>query len=378
MTVLGLAYRQLRHDRGRSALTCLGIACVVAVILFLQGFQQGLYTQLRRVALDRGADLIAAQGGVRNTIGSRSVIPQMARGAVEAVAGVEVAHPMTALPIIYRKGGRRSPLFLFVVDSAGGPDRTPVGTLPNEEGQILIDRSIARLYDLRPGDDFIVAGYAFRVSGVTAATSALWTPIAFLNFDSLLEFYFESGLADDISAFPLLSYLLLDVEPGYDPLEVARSVEAAVPDVDVYEPIDMARNDEALGRTMLGALVMLLVGIAYAAGLLVVALLMFTTAEARHRDLGILKAVGFPVRTIAVSVVAEIALLLCGAIPIGVATAWSLAVATHAVMPLYLVLPLAPGPLLTVLVGCLAFGLVGGLGPLWFVRRLDPHEVFAT
>ncbi len=354
------------------------MASVFAVILFLQGFNQGLRTQLRLVALDRGADLIATQAGVRNMIGARSVIPQMTRAQVEAIDGVAIAHPMTALPIIYEKDGRKSALFLFVVDSVGGPQRTIAGTLPGTEGQILIDRSIAQMFDLSPGDSLVLAGYAFDISGITEPMSALWTPFAFVGFDSLIEFYFEANLADDISAFPLLSYLLLQVEGEEDPVEVAERVEASVPDVDVFLPNEMARQDEALGETMLGALVTLLVGIAYAAGLVVVALFMFTAAEARRRDLGILKAIGFPATAIAGSVAVEVALLLAVAVPLGVGIAVGLAALTHATTPIYLIRPLLPGPLAWSTGALIAFALIGGLAPLWLVRGLDPHEVFQT
>jgi putative ABC transport system permease protein len=376
--MFALAFRQVRWDGVRSALTCLGIAAVFAVMLLLQGFRQGLNTQLRTVALDRGADLIAAQAGVRNMIGARSVIPQMARGQVEAVPGVRLASPMTALPLIYEKGGRKSALFLFVVDWTGGPRATSEGRLLEEEGEILIDRAMAQMFDLAPGDDFVVAGYPFRIAGVTEPMSALWTPFAFLGYDSLIEFYFEADLADDISAFPLLSYLLIHVEAWAEPDVVARSVEAAVPDVDVHTPEAMARNDEALGETMLGALLRLLIGIAYAAGLLVVALFMFTGAETRRRDLGVLKALGFPERTIVTSIVAEVAVLLALALPLGVVLAQALTVLVHATMPIYLIRPTVPGPLATAVVALIGFALAGALGPLRLVRGLDPHEVFRT
>lgn len=176
------------------------------------------------------------------------MIPQMSRAQVEAVEGVSVAHPMTTLPIIYEKDGRKSALFLFVVDSAGGPEEALEGRLPTGEGEILIDRSLAQMYHLAPGDDFVVGGYSFVIAGVTKPLSALWTPFGFLSYDSLLEFYFEAELADDISAFPLLSYLLIETEPGADAVVVAERVEAAVPEVDVYLPDVLARNDEALGR----------------------------------------------------------------------------------------------------------------------------------
>jgi ABC-type antimicrobial peptide transport system permease subunit len=350
----------------------------MAVILFLQGFREGLNTQLRGVALSRGADLIAAQAGVGNMIGARSVIPQMTRAQVEAIEGVRLAHPMTTLPIIYEKEGRKSALFLFVVDSAGGPRETVAGSLLQWEGQILIDRSVAQMFDLAPGDDFVVAGFGFEIAGVVAPVSALWTPFAFLSFDSLIEFYFEANLADDISAFPLLSYLLLELEPGEEETDVARRVEAAVPEVDVYSPETMARNDEALGQTMLGALVGLLIGIAYAAGLVVVALFMFTSAEARRQDLGILKALGFPDGRLATAIVAEVVLFMGLAVPLGVAMAQGLATVAHAAMPIYLIRPTLPGPLLWTIGGSVVFAIVGALGPLRLVRGLDPHEVFRT
>jgi putative ABC transport system permease protein len=302
----------------------------------------------------------------------------MTRAQVEGVEGVRLANPMTTLPIIYEKDGRKSALFLFVVDSAGAPEEVIAGRLTEGEGQILIDQSLAQMFGLGPGDDFVVAGYRFVIAGVTRPMSALWTPFAFLNYDSLIEFYFEADLADDISAFPLLSYLLITVQPGADPLTVASRIDDAVPEVDVFLPEVMARNDEALGKTMLGALLALLIGVAYVAGLLVVALFMFTAAEARRRDLGILKALGFSDKAIATSIVGEVVILLGLAIPFGIALAHVLTAAAHATMPIYLIRPTLPGPLLWAIGGCVLFSLVGALGPLRFIRRLDPHEVFQT
>lgn len=129
---------------------------------------------------------------------------------------------------------------------------------------------------------------------------------------------------------------------------------------------------------MLGALLSLLIGVAYVAGLLVVALFMFTAAEGRRHDLGILKALGFPVRAILASIVGEMVMLVGLAIPLGVALALALTAVTHATMPIYLIRPTVPGPLLWAIAASLVFALIGALGPLRFIRRLDPHEVFQT
>jgi putative ABC transport system permease protein len=250
------------------------------------------------------------------------------------------------------------------------------GRLLEGDGEILIDRSMSQLFDLAPTDDYVVAGYPFEIVGIVEATSALWTPFAFSNYDSLIEFYFEADLADDISAFPLLSYLLITVEPGTDPSAVAGLIEQAVPDVDVFLPEVLASADEALGQTMLGAVLTILVAVAYVAGLLVVALFMFTAAEARRRDLGILKAIGFGNRAILTSIVAEVVMLMAVAIPFGIALAQVLTAAARATMPVYLILPNVPAPLMLAVGGCGVFALLGALGPLRLIRRLEPVEVF--
>ena len=374
--MIRLALHQLRSDPGRSIVTCLGIAAVFATILLLQGFREGLRSQLRDVALDRGADLIATQSGVRNMVGARSVIPQLARDQVESVDGVRLAHPMTTLPLIYEGGGRKSAIFLVITDSVGGVGTVEEGRLLEGEGEIVVDRSLARIHGLGVDDTLTVAGYDFDIVGVTEPTAALWTPLAFSDFDSLIEFYFESNLANDLSAFPLVSYLLVDLETGADRDAVARAIEAAVPDVDVFTPVELARNDAELGETMLGAILDVLIALAYAAGLLVVALFMFTTAQGRRRDLGILKALGFPERTILTSVVAEAGILTAAAVPVGVGIASLTAAGVHQLMPLYRILPVVPGPLLMAVVGCGVFALVGAYVPQRLIRRVDPVEVF--
>lgn len=374
--MLGLAVRQLRADRSRSLLTCLGIAAIFATILLLQGFQAGLRSQLRDVALERDADLIATQAGIRNMVGARSVIPQLAREEVESVEGVRLAHPMTTLPLIYEGGGRKSAIFLVVTDSVGGADGVEEGRLLRGEGEIVVDRGLARIHGLAAGDALTIAGYDFEVVGITEPTAALWTPFAFTNFDSLIEFYFESNLADDLSAFPLVSFFLMELTPEADPGVVAAAVEAGVPDVDVFAPEELAHNDAELGETMLGAILDVLIGLAYVAGLLVVALFMFTTAQGRRRDLGILKALGFADRTILASVVGEAGILTALAIPLGIGIASVTAAGVHAFMPLYRILPLVPGSVAAAVVGCGAFALAGALVPLRLIRGVEPVEVF--
>jgi hypothetical protein len=70
-----LAWRQLQLDPLRTVLTAVAVGSVIAVVLMLEGFEQGQYHQLEQIVLKRNGHLIATQAGVRNFIAVRSSIP---------------------------------------------------------------------------------------------------------------------------------------------------------------------------------------------------------------------------------------------------------------------------------------------------------------
>ncbi len=97
--MLRMIYRQLIYEPFRTLLTCMAIGSALAVILLLEGFQTGLFAQLKNVSLNRGADLIVAQTGVTNFIASRSLLPQSSGQAIESIEGVKEAHPITSVKL---------------------------------------------------------------------------------------------------------------------------------------------------------------------------------------------------------------------------------------------------------------------------------------
>lgn len=373
-----LIYRQLAYDPWRTALTAFAIAAVVAVILVLEGFMQGQSAQLRRAVIERDADLIVTQAGTANLIATRSILPQFARRDVEAIEGVAVAHPLTGLLTIYEQAGRSTPLSMFVVDAAGGKQRIVAGTAAESARDLVIDASLAKRYGLQPGDPFVLSGFAFRVAGISADTSVLFTPMVFARYDGLIDFYFESDLADDISTFPLLSYLLVELEPGADRAVVAARIEAAVPAGDVFVPERLADNDARLGQAMFGPIFNLLVTVGYLIGILVVAISMFASVHARRHSFGVMKALGFPAGFLGGAVVLEAAALALVALPLGALLAAAIAAAVQVAWPLYLILPLEPGPLLRTAIACVLFAVLGALAPLGLVRRIDPALAFRS
>ncbi|HEX6259603.1 MAG TPA: ABC transporter permease, partial [Woeseiaceae bacterium] len=365
-------------DAVRTCLTVIAIAAVVAVILILEGFNEGLLAQLRRAVTDRGADLIVTQSGVSNMIAARSILPQFARQDVEAVRGVAAAHPLTGIPVIYNQDGQRTPIFLLVYDSGGGPTRLVRGTTNKHSRDIVIDRSVVRKYALELGDPFIISDFEFRVAGISEGTAALFTPFGFVRYDDLIDFYFESDIAADISTFPLLSFLLVELAAGAEPSVVAAAIEGAVPDGDVFLPGALAGEDAALGRMLFGPVLKLLIAVGYVIGVLVIGIIMFAAVSARRRDFGVLKALGFSHSVLSLSVVLEALVLALAAVPFGAALAALMAWAIETIMPPYSILAAEPAAVLRTSIACLGFAGLGASAPIFLIRRLDPAIAFRS
>jgi putative ABC transport system permease protein len=378
VTMFRLALRNLFHDPRRTVLTTAALAAVIGVILLLEGFRQGFIVQGRVLALERGADLIVTQAGITNMFGARSILPQFARRDVEAVDGVAIAHPLTAIMDIYGEGARRMPIFLLVYDTGGGPSHLVAGTMPESARDIVIDRSIAKRHGLSPGDPFVLSDFEFRVAGITSRAATVLTPFGYLPFDGLLDFYFESDLATDISTFPLLSYLLVELEPGADRRAVSERIAAAVPAGAVFHPEELADNDARLVEAMFGPIFALLITVGYLTGVLVTAIIMFAAVLARRRSFGVLKALGFRTAFLGATVIVEAVILVVLAIPAGMLIAAGISSVIEATMPLYLVLPLEPASVIRTAAASLAFALLGALAPLPLVRRVDPALAFRS
>lgn len=322
--ILQLVIKKARAEPAQFIFVIIAIASVIALVLVLEGFRQGIYQQIRQIIMSRGADVVVAQAGVSNMIASRSILPQLSRQAVERIDGVVEAHPMTSLPAIYEKDGRQTPVFVLVYDTLGGPAELEAGRQLAQVREIVIDRSLTAIYELHPGDDFVLNDFSFTVAGISKDTAAFFTPFAFTNYDDLIDLYFESDIVGDLSTLPLLSFLLVEIEEGRDASRVAAEIDKRVPEVDAYLPDAIAANDVAMSRSMLGPVFQLMIVIAYLIGVLVIGLIMFSSVQKRKYELAVFKAIGFSFSRLAQSVIAESLLLTLLAVPLAAVFAYVL------------------------------------------------------
>lgn len=373
-----LALRQIKCDRNRSILTALAISAAIAMILVLSGFEQGLYVQSESVVLDRGGQLILAQSGVSNFLAVRSSLPQLTRGEVEAVEGVATAHPITGFWVIYGPEGNKFPLLLLVYDSLGGPTHLVEGKPIRDGRDIVIDIGLSKRFNLKPGDPLVVSDFEFHIVGITSGSSALFSTFGFVTFDGMIDLFLESEIAPDISTFPLLSFLLVELDNKADLATVAERIEKQVPSVDVFTPEQLARKDVELGKELFGPIMNVLIILAYIIGMLVIGLIIYADVSLRRRNYAIMKALGFRLSDIVKGVMAQTSVLVFLAYPLGVFMALVVAKGIEINMPVYLVHVLDPEGLFNVLLGVVGMMIVGSLLPLRLIAGTDPVTAFHT
>lgn len=367
-----LAWRQLTFDKIKTLLTVLALSAVIAVILLLQGFESGLYQQLYRTAANLKADLIVTQAGVSSLLGARSALPQLTREEVEAIPGVKMAHPLTTLPAIYDKHQHKMPIFIFIYDTKGGPADFLAGDAGRDARDIVIDESLAKKHALNVGDEFIVAAFSFRIAGITRHRTALFMPFAYISYDGMIDLILESELAPDISTFPLLSFLLVDLMPGAVPQEVIKRIENTITEADVFPTQQLAQNAVRLGEDLFGPVMQLLVAIAYVIGFLVMALIMDADVRSKKRHYGVLRAIGFSSIALTKAIIQQTFLILLVSMPLGLVMAEALSIVIEAMLPLYTIVILEPDTLLQTLLASVAFTVAGALIPLRYLQQVDP------
>ncbi len=369
--MVSFVLKQLRYDKANTAITLLALSAAISVILVLQSFEKGQYIQLEQATLNRNADLIAVQANVTNFMATRSVIPQYVREQIEDIQGVESTHPITTLPIIYKQSKKQTPVYLIVYDTDGGPSMVIDGKVESRGRTIVIDETLAKLYQLKVSDQFVVSNFAFTVSGITNE-AAFMTPFAFINYDGLIDFFLESEVASDLSSFPLLSFLLIKVKKQESYLQVQESIEQSIPPVDVYSPKVLASNDVKLGEGFYKPILGLLTTVGFILGSLLISLLMFSAVTRHQRDFAVMLALGFKTHSLLIFTISLSCVLLGVSFLGGLIIANFISVLIEAVRPIYYFAVFHPLVLLKVGGMVALFALFGALAPYLKLRKCDP------
>lgn len=361
-----LARRNLFRDRTRFALSVLGVAVSIALILLLAGYRAGVYLQSSAYLDNTPGSVLIAERGIRDFLGTASVLPAGAEQAVRGQSGVERVIPVVAQFVIFERHDRKDGFYLigYEPEWGGGPWRLVAGREPLGDDELVIDSNTAAQHDIAVGDRIGLLDRQATVVGLSDETTFWAGSIAFARITSLESLLRAPGLR---------SFLLVTPAAGVGADELGDRLD--LPGTEVLPKSEVIANDRELMGRVYDAPIGLMVGIAFVVGVLVVGLVIYTATIERRREYGAIKAIGARNLTLYRVVVTQALIAAAAGAVLGISLAYAGGAALMAWRPQFLV-AIEPGAVGVVLVSGLVMALLAALVPARAIARLEPAEVF--
>ena len=361
-----LARRNLARDPVRLALSVVGVAVSVALILLLAGYREGVYTQAGAYLEQAPGEAVVAERGIADFLGTTSVIQPGIEERVSALPGVARVVPIVTQFVVFDEHGRKDGFFLVGYDPArgGGPWALAAGREPQTDSELVVDATSASKHGIGLGGQVRVLDRDLTVVGLSADTTFWAGSLAFARLGTL-----ESLL----SAPGLRSFLLVTTDPDVAPVVVETGVRSL--GVDLVAKSAIVANDRRLLARVYDAPIGLMVLIAYVVGVLVVGLVIYTATQERRREYGALKAIGARNAVLYRVVAGQALLASVGGAITGVVIAVALARVLMLWRPQFRV-DFDLATLAIVVASSLVMALVAALAPARSLGGLAPAEVF--
>lgn len=359
------SFRNLWRRRNRTLLAAAGIGIGVGTLVMLGGLTTGLIGQMNNMAgTGSPGNITVMQRDVPDL--SLSSVDESVTRRIQGMPQVESVSPMVLGFVITPE----LPLFfIFGLDpnsAAMDHYKLTEGRRVRRPSEIIIGSGAADSYDLAVGDTMTLYNNRYRVVGIFE------TGVAWEEGGGILALRESQRI---LNRPRNVSFLFVDVEDPAMALPVQDAINRRFPKVRASISSEFAQNTDDIASMQ---------GIAAAIGMLalivggiVVANTMLMSIYERTREIGTLRALGWPGKRILSQIVQESLLLCLLSALLGSAGAVILLTGLSSI-------PFAGGAMLrpawepgTFVISvslAIVLGLIGGFYPAWRASRLQPVE----
>jgi putative ABC transport system permease protein len=302
--VSSLALKNLSEQPLRLAVSVLGVALSVMMILVMWGILQGILGQAGAFVKNTDAQIWVVQRGFTDIAHGFSVVPARLEGELERIPGVRSANPITAarteVPVPAGGNDAVAVIGYSTATGVGGPWEFASEPAVPAAGEVVIDETFARTSGLRVGDSVELPDGPRQIVALSAGTNQFTNQLLF-------------GELGDVRGLLRLgpgsvNFFALQVEPGR--VSSARSaIEERYPAVTAFTRPAFVENNEAEIRDGFTPILVVLVGIAFLVGLAIVGLMLYTATTEKSREYGVLSAIGADRRALAGVVLRQAAII---------------------------------------------------------------------
>lgn len=345
------------------------VAGAFALVIFFEAVFAGESKQIVAYIRDSEADVWVMQKGVSNMHMATSFVWDWKEDRVRKVEGVREVTPILYLNTVMKTGDRN--WFSFIVGLTGGGTRAgPWDAVEGKSmpgpGEVIVPAVLGSLTGVNLGDEVSIAGRTFTVVGLSEGTFSMANSVAFVTMDDL---------ADIMSSFGSVSYLLVDAEPGVDGSVLAHRIRDEVEKVNAISREAFIDNDWDVAMQMGLEIIGLMTMIGSALAILLTAFTVYSITTRKERELALMKALGVRNRTIYASAMLQAGLIAILGSSLATALVAILAPITAAFVP-QVTLNVSSEALARVSAIAIAVALTASLLPVRRLVHLDPVSVF--
>ena len=359
-----LARRNLSAEKRRVAVSLLGIGGCIALILLLQGLWNGTRAQISAYPDNSEADLYIAAPGTKALAAERSTISTDLSKDIAGLDRVGATAPIATRFVILDLHGSKIPLTVVasVPGEMGGPWNIGSGRGPRSRNEIAVDEVTAADHAFGVGDDISFMGRPLEVVGLLKDSRSWMTGMAFVTLDA-----FQASQRTPGSA----SFILVDTPA---PAEVEKWIDSLY-DVEVITSQQLAANERELYAEIMESPLLLMIGIAFAAGTMIVALTVYSSLVERLREFGAARAIGARGRDLLRTVLGEALLLAIGGALVGFLLYAAAARFLEIVKPQFWMV-ISPRTAVAVVGSALLMAVLATYVPVRRVARVEPASVY--
>ncbi len=303
---MNLAWRDIRHNRGRFLLTAFGLSLLLGVVLSMIGIYRGLVEDALALARAPRVDVWVVESGTRGPFAESSRLPGDTREAIARLAGVRSAGAVTyqSAEALYRGAKLRLYVVGFEPGRPGGPERISVGrSLARSHYELIADRRSG----LALGDRLRLGRETFTVVGLTDGQLASGgDPVVYITLLDSQKLQFDlappaarrelargaaSGGTDIVNA----------VIARLDPNAPADAVVQAATRWKHLAAMTQVEQETVLSRSVVERArrqIGLFTATLLAVSAVIIALIVYTMTLDKLREIATLKLIGAPDRTI--------------------------------------------------------------------------------
>jgi putative ABC transport system permease protein len=361
-----LARRNLAAEKRRVAVSLLGIGGCIALILLLQGLWNGTRAQISAYPDNSRAELFVGATGARNLASDGSTLPAELADEIGSLDRVSDASPIGARFVILDLHTTKIPLTVVGSEphGMGGPWNLGSGRAPRAPTEIALDEVTAADHGLGLGDELEFMGQHLEVVGLLKDSRSWMTGMAFVTLDALQAMQRTPGGA---------TFILVDTP---SPAAVSDEIDSRY-DVEVLTAQELADNERRLYADIIESPLLLMIGIAFAAGTMIVALTAYSSLVERLREFGVARAIGARDRDLLRTVLGETLLLAIGGTAVGFALFGAASLLLGMVKPQFWTV-ISPRTVVAVGGSALLMAALATYVPVRRVSRVEPASVYRS